>query len=48
MTNNTTTNDTIILYDLYASVGEIVGYSIAYGILSSMALIGKLLYFLYL
>ncbi len=39
--NNTNGNGTIILYDLFSSTSKIIGYSLAYGILGSLALIGE-------
>ena len=40
--NNTTGNGTIILFELYSSMAQIIGYSLAYGILGSLALAGNL------
>jgi hypothetical protein len=41
--NNTSTTDnsTIIPFELYSTTAEIIGYSVAYGILGLIALIGK-------
>lgn len=39
--NNTSANGTIVLFDLYSSTAEIIGYSFAYGILSLIALVGE-------
>ena len=45
ITMNNTTNNTIVLYELYSSMAEIIGYSLAYGILSSVAFVGKRVFF---
>ena len=43
--NNSSSNDTVV-YDLYSNTDKIIGTSLAYAILGSVALIGK--YFLIL
>ena len=42
--NNTTGNGTIILFELYSSMAQIIGYSLAYGILGSLALAGEYIF----